>query len=198
MEKSVTATFAENIKAATSAAHTNLEALPVSVSVMNPAINNAEYIHYLTLMRDVVKDAEENIFPVLNGIVPDLEARNKTHLIEADLDYLGLEAKSTEKPFSAGLDNVSEAFALGAFYVVEGSSLGGRVILKNINKALGHNEEKGATYFAGYGTLTGPRWKQFTELLSEYEAKTNAGDEIIAGANYAFKAIHKHFAQEQN
>jgi heme oxygenase len=196
MENSATATFAENIKAATYKAHTDLEALPVSLSVMNPAITNAEYITYLSLMRDIVKDAEENVFPVLAELVPDLEARNKAHLIEADLKYLGADTSNTEKAFSTGLENVSVPFALGAFYVVEGSSLGGRVILKNINKALGHNEENGALYFAGYGNLTGPRWKQFTELLSAYEAETNTGEEIIAGANYAFEAIHKHFAQE--
>ncbi|MFP5436845.1 MAG: biliverdin-producing heme oxygenase [Bacteroidia bacterium] len=198
MENSATATFAENIKAATAKAHTDLEALPVSVSVMNPAINNAEYITYLTLMRDIVKDAEENVFPILSSVVPDLEARNKAHFIDADLTYLGAETTATHNAFSTGLENVSVPFALGAFYVIEGSSLGGRVILKNINKALGHNEENGATYFAGYGHLTGPRWKQFTELLSAYEAETNTGAEIIDGANYAFEAIHRHFAQEQN
>lgn len=198
MEKLATATFAENIKATTSSAHTALEQLPVSVSIMNPAITTAEYINYLTLMGNVVKDAEENIFPVLNGVIADIDTRLKTHLIESDLRYLNAAALTSETPLSGSLETISIPFALGILYVIEGSNLGGRVILKNITKALGYSEENGATYFAGYGALTGPKWKHFLDMLSTYEANSGNATEIIEGANYAFEAIHRHFAKEQN
>ncbi|MFD2603580.1 biliverdin-producing heme oxygenase [Flavobacterium suzhouense] len=189
------AIFLENLRKATSQSHTNLEALPISSSIMNPKVTNTEYALYLDLMHDVVKDAEENIFPALKDIVIDLDERNKAHLLEDDLKTLGLAKKDVVNPLSDSLKNPSKAFAMGIFYVIEGSSLGGRVILKNINAALGHDIENGAAYFGGYGGQTGSYWKNFLAQLTQYEAETNAGDEIIAGADYAFNAISNHFSK---
>lgn len=191
-----TPSFLENLRNATSQSHTNLEALPISASIMNPKVTNSEYALYLNLMHDVVKDAEENIFPQLNEIVADLTDRNKNHLLEQDLNFLGYSKESTNtKPLSESLQNPSKAFALGIFYVIEGSSLGGRVILKNINAALGHDIEKGASYFGGYGGQTGSHWKNFLGMLTQYEKDNNTADEIIAGADYAFNAISRHFTE---
>ena len=82
-------------------------------------------------------------------------------------------------------------FLLGIVYVTEGSTLGGRVILKNVQKKLGLEPGQGATYFAGYGDDTAKMWKEFLGRLIEYEAQTGERDRIIAGANYAFKYIYE-------
>jgi heme oxygenase len=147
-------------------------------------------------MHDVVKDAEENIFPVLTTIVTDLTDRNKSHLLEQDLKALGaIKEIPNAKPLSGSLKNQSKGFAMGIFYVIEGSSLGGRVILKNINAALGHDIENGAAYFGGYGGQTGSNWKNFLAQLIQYELENNNAGEIIAGADYAFNAINRHFSE---
>lgn len=188
--------FLENLRSATAQSHTNLEALPISASIMDPQVSESEYTLYLDLMHDVVKDAEENIFPALSGIITDLADRNKSHLLEQDLKTLGhTKAYTNAQPLSQSLINPSKAFAMGIFYVIEGSSLGGRVILKNINSALGHDIENGASYFGGYGGQTGSYWKNFMAQLTQYEAGNNAADEIIAGADYAFNAISTHFLE---
>lgn len=189
-----TATFLENLRNATAQSHTNLEALPISASIMNPEVTNAEYASYLDLMHDVVKDAEENIFPAISEIVTDLNDRNKTHLLEQDLKSLGVVKDRDIKPLSESLSEPSKGFAMGIFYVIEGSSLGGRVILKNINAALGHDIENGAAYFGRYGGQTGSYWKNFLSQLTQYEAGNNNADEIIAGADYAFNTISRHFS----
>lgn len=189
-----TATFLENLRSATAQSHTNLEALPISASIMNPEVTNAEYALYLNLMHDVVKDAEKNIFPAISEIVTDLNDRNKTHLLEQDLKSLGVVKDRDIKPLSESLSAPSKGFAMGIFYVIEGSSLGGRVILKNINTVLGHDIENGAAYFGGYGGQTGSYWKNFLSMLTQYEAENNNADEIIAGADYAFNAISRHFS----
>jgi len=188
--------FLEKLRFATTQSHTNLEALPVSVSIMNPAVTDAEYGLYLGLMHDVVKDAEENIFPLVHNAMPELDIHPKAHFINADLKTLGfVPAANAATPLSGSLNDISVAFALGVMYVIEGSSLGGRVILKNINTALGHNEASGARYFAGYGGQTGSHWKSFLGQLIQYENDTKSEDEIIAGANYAFDAISRHFTK---
>ncbi len=187
--------FLEHLRNSTAQSHTALEALPVSASIMDPAVTNSTYARYLGLMHDVVKDAELNIFPLLSGIVPDLEARNKTAQIENDLAFLGDAKGGYEKVLSASLKSLSPAFALGIMYTVEGSSLGGRVILKNIQAALGHDAQNGASYFSGYGGQTGSMWKSFLANLANYETHSHATEEIIAGANYAFDAIAAHFSK---
>ncbi|RYZ79234.1 MAG: biliverdin-producing heme oxygenase, partial [Proteobacteria bacterium] len=78
-------------------------------------------------------------------------------------------------------------------YVVEGSALGGRFIFKNIEAALGFTDEHGARYFAGYGNKTGSHWKGFLNAFTSYIIENNAQDDAIAGANFAFSRIHKHF-----
>jgi len=85
---------------------------------------------------------------------------------------------------------------MGILYVIEGSTLGGRVIYKNIHQNLELDADSGAAYFSGYGELTEPLWKGFMAELVAYEQINNTGDEIIAGANHAFNAIHKHFQEK--
>lgn len=196
MNNTAAAPFFENLRQATAKSHKDLEDLPVSVSIINPKVTNSEYALYLELMRDVVADTEENIFPLIEGIIPDLKDRAKAHYIDADLTALGVDTAHTHmRPITRNLKEISTGFALGIMYVVEGSSLGGRVILKNINTVLGYDAEKGASYFAGYGAQTGSTWKNFLSALGEYEANNQSADEIIAGANFAFDAINAHFSE---
>ena len=189
------ATFLDRLRSTTSQSHTNLEKLPLSLSIVNPAVTEKEYAHYLSLMHDLVKDAEVNIFPLLSDIVPDLGQRNKALIIEKDLNILGQSKSDYSRPLSVEAVGSTPAFALGIMYVIEGSTLGGRFILKNITEALGHTAEHGAAYFAGYGNATGSRWKSFLNMMVQYEEEHGREDDIIAGANYAFDAIHNHFTK---
>jgi heme oxygenase len=173
-------TFPERLKEITSQSHKNLESLPVSVSIVSPSVTKEEYTHYLSLMHDVVKDAEENIFPQLEGVINGVSERNKTHLLENDLAALGYPKKDFKKPLSVVKDKFSDAFALGVMYVIE---------------ALGYSAEDGAQYFAGYGNATGSHWKSFMNQMTQYEESSKNDTEIIAGANFAFDAINKHFTE---
>ena len=77
------------------------------------------------------------------------------------------------------IENQTTAFALGILYVVEGSSLGGRFILKNLETIPGLDNGKGVSYFTGYGNKTGSQWKNFLNFLTTYEEENNCEDEII-------------------
>lgn len=190
-----TETFLENLRNSTSQSHTDLENLPVSLSITNPAVTLKEYTDYLSLMHDVVKDAEQNIFNKLTTIIPDLDQRTKAGLIEEDLLFAGINKTTNTTPLSHSLPNESVAFALGIMYVIEGSTLGGRFILKNITQALGLDSEKGAKYFAGYGNTTGSHWKNFLNYMVKYQEEHKCENEIIEGANFAFNEINRYFSQ---
>lgn len=191
MNDTSTLTFLEQLRAATGASHQRLEALPVSASITSPSIVTTDYIHYLKLMHAVMADTERQVFPIVATLFDDLELRRKTRLIESDLADFEAKAEQPEPVFK---DDFSLPFALGMFYTVEGSALGGRFILKNVEAHLGLTAEHGARYFAGYGNHTGSFWKKFLNVLTEYETESGHSDEIIAGANYAFDAIAHHFS----
>lgn len=193
MTDTTTASFLENLRSGTNDSHKKLESLPVSASILSQNLSIGGYAHYLKLMRDVVVATEDTVFPILAAVVPDLEQRRKSALLGKDLDTIGNTDHQIRTVFNDG--NFSVAFALGIMYTVEGSSLGGRFILKNINAVLGFDENKGAQYFAGYGNHTGSYWKNFLNILMQYEQQNGSGDEIIAGAQYAFDRIYDHFEQ---
>lgn len=193
IDEPVILTFLDNLRSKTSASHKNLESLPISKSIVNPKITVEEYALYLSLMHDVVKNLEEDIYPLLSDVIPDLGERKKAQLILNDLNFIKSEKKQNHSPFEA--TEIKVPFAMGIMYVVEGSTLGGRFIIKNIQESFGFDEENGASYFGGYGNKTGSYWKKFLNALTDFETQNNAEEEIIAGADYAFRAIHKHLSE---
>lgn len=186
--------FLNNLRSKTSDSHKKLEALPISKSIVDPEITVEKYALYLSLMYDVVQNLEENIFPKITNEITDLDFRKKSQLILEDLKQIGFEKKNTFSPFKDA-SQISVSFAMGMMYVVEGSTLGGRFILKNIQESLGFNEENGASYFSGYGNKTGSFWKNYLNFLIDFQAKNNSEAEIIAGADYAFTAIGEHLSE---
>lgn len=188
---SIASNFLSDLKTQTSDFHKKLEELPVSMSIMSPEMKVEDYTYYLSLMHDVHKDTEGLIFPFFSNLIDDLEQRKKKHLIENDLLFFNSNKTNAEKVFQT--EGISPAFALGILYVVEGSTLGGRFILKNVSKVLQLSGEDGVSYFNGYGEKTGSFWKYFLAFLSEYEQEHNCGEEIIGGAVFAFDSIYKHF-----
>ncbi|MDQ6471924.1 biliverdin-producing heme oxygenase [Flavobacterium sp. LHD-80] len=187
----ITSNFLSDIKTQTADSHRKLEELPVSASIMSPEMKIEDYIFYLNLMHDVHNDTETFVFPFFTDLLEDLELRKKKHLIENDLSFLNAKKSDAVKVFQT--EGISAPFALGILYVVEGSTLGGRFILKNVSKFPELSGDQGVSYFNGYGDKTGSFWKSFLNFLSEYEQEHNCGDEIIEGAIFAFDSIYKHF-----
>ncbi len=183
--------FLKELRQRTAAAHEALEALPLSQRITDPDLDRADYISYLQVMQHVVASMELVLHPLLKDILTDIDTRSKTAWTTGDLAALGA-SENPYPPFTFPFPPVGLAYGLGAYYVLEGSTLGGRVILKSLPQAL---IADGATaYFEGYGAETGSMWKRFLEVLSGYAAESPmeaAG--IINGAEDTFAAIRNYF-----
>ena len=115
------------------------------------------------------------------------DRRRKTHLLVGDLRALGLGTDAiTALPLCRPLMPMpTRAAALGAMYVVEGSTLGGTVIAHHVKHALGLTPETGCAYFSGYGAEVGRMWRAFGERLTEMSSP-DTDDEIVASAARTF------------
>ena len=188
----LTSFLPQRLKEATSEPHQELESLSISKSILKPDVTSEEYLKYLDLMHDIIYSVESTLFPLLYDYVTDLEDRKKAIWIEQDFSQLSY-PKHTYINVLEGMENISVGFALGMLYVLEGSTLGGRIISKHILKTLGYDFHTGAAYFNGYGDQTGAYWKNFLAVLVAHEKTHNTSGEIIEGAVFAFQKIKNHF-----
>lgn len=186
--------FLKQLRSATGPMHAALEANTISSSLMSADLDLKTYTRYLALMAEVISFTEKTIFPAVSDIIPDLEQRRKLPHIHADLAVVGKDSFNDPVLFHPDEQSFSLPFALGYMYVIEGSTLGGRIILKHVQERLHLDENNGANFFAGYGAETGAKWKNFLSNLTIYAERSGNGDEIIKGAMHAFAAIDRYFA----
>lgn len=93
------------------------------------------------------------------------DPRRRLAKIDADLAHLGLDASAVAAlPAPARPRFDGPAPALGALYVLEGSTLGGRVIGRRI-AALHGLDVDGLAYYRAHGPATGPMWAAFRDRL---------------------------------
>jgi heme oxygenase len=187
-------TFLSDIRAATAPMHRRLESSAISTSLMSEAVTPDAYYYYLCCMSEVISFYEKVIFPIIADIIPDIDSRRKSTNIHADLHTFNNTITPMALPVFYPLDRqFSIPFALGYMYVIEGSTLGGRIILKHISNKLGISEKNSGKFFTGYGPDTGIYWKRFLSILSEYAIAHGQQQEIIDGACHAFESIDKYF-----
>ena len=108
-----------------------------------------------------------------------LTERFRAHLILEDLPAI---AGAPIPPLCPAMPPLrTRAQLLGTMYVMEGSTLGGQVIARQLAKAGIPMRQ----YFMGYGGRTGALWKTFCQQLAE-AAPAAGPDEVVAAAGRAF------------
>lgn len=112
-----------------------------------------------------------------------LELRSKIDALKTDLDNLNIKTEN-EVP-TQNLENEAEAF--GALYVMEGSTLGGNVIAKQL-KRNPEFENVEFNYFGVYGENTGPYWQEFKSIIDEKITEEHY-EACVAGAKKAYQLL---------
>ncbi|WP_284461626.1 biliverdin-producing heme oxygenase [Chryseobacterium sp.] len=175
----------EYLKQNTANYHDAAEKLFNSEKIFNKTFTLEDYkkiIHtnYLLLLH-----SEDKIFTSLSEKYSEklqLNERKKLSLIEKDLKSLSL----NNQEVSHDLEFNNEHEALGAMYVIEGSTLGGNVIAKQLSKTEGFDEVT-FNFFGCYQENTGPMWKNFKKVL-DTEVREENYNEVLSGAKklYSF------------
>jgi heme oxygenase len=182
--------FMNQLRSETSVIHRQLEETTLSKSVMAPVVATDDYAAYLQTMLAIHQSIEEQVFPVVATLFPEIDQRRKTALIVQDLEQLGFDTAqiSNAITFTDRHYRNDLAFNLGILYVSEGSTLGGRVIMKNVIAAAKPGIAEACNFLDCYGDTTGSRWKTFLAVLQQYQETADEAtrSSIIDGANYGF------------
>lgn len=147
-------------------------------TLLKSVVSEREYVALLKLMAGFLIPLEESIHaePLIPTIVPDLTNRKHTHHLKADIAHFD---PDWEMEHGASLPFITGPMeALGALYVLEGSTMGGPIIAKMIRQQTGLSD--GLSYFESYGAERKTKWMQFKlyldnpVLLKQKETVTNA------------------------
>lgn len=100
-----------------------------------------------------------------NEIVPGYSVRRKPEMILNDASYFSVITDKTICSEIPAITNISQA--MGAFYVLEGSTMGGSIISKKISENLKIDHDEGLSFFNGYGEMNKQMWNSFLVSLNE-------------------------------
>lgn len=176
------------------------EATEAVMPLMAPDLSLDSYVQVLRALHPIVSTFEQWAAAFAPEELRELvKERRRTHLLEADLARLGAEgpgaaptalnwsevATGKQDPESGAA--VSEAEFLGCFYVMEGSTLGGRYIARHVESALHLTPGVGDTYFRGHEEQTGSMWREVTARIGEVPEVQ--AEVLIAAARRTFGAF---------
>ena len=125
-----------------------------------------------------------------------MSARDHTGCLVDDLVALGIDPRELPRASPELLPDLPTfGHALGALYVIEGATLGGRLILRDIEPRVDASIAGATRFFGGRGETVGPMWQGFRVALDEFGLKRPqlcAG--VVAGAERTFQAMLVWFA----
>ncbi len=150
--------------------------------------NREEYASLLQLFYSYFGALEERInkfvLPAMMKQEHDFQ-RRKTNLLAEDIIASGgtVDEKCTDEDLPE-IKNTLQSF--GALYVIEGSTLGGRVICKMLQRQMDIKTLDGFTFFNGYGDETEYMWGKFRALLNAQANNRHEKEIILQTADETF------------
>jgi heme oxygenase len=160
------------LKEKTQTLHDELEHLMFVTEIMNKTLSLDQYKKNIVINYAVHKQLENQLFEAVSDELQsklNLGSRKKLPALEKDINELNIEEgevlwQSNAEP--EVLEN--DAFILGALYVLEGATLGGHVIAKNLatNPNFVHQNIP-VHYYSVYGEDLMNNWKSFVAVLNE-------------------------------
>jgi heme oxygenase len=179
-------TVLAHVRRVTRSAH---EAIEGSLGLMGDTITISDYKNVLLRLYSFWNTWE----PQISSLIEDeafLAPRRRKHLLVADLAALGVNKRTLDELSPCPVTRLAgQLNALGSLYVMEGSSLGGRQIQRNVELRLGVTARPCTSYFKGYGDQTGPMWKSFTTRLDKIPSKGRC--EVADGAIATFNNLRE-------
>ncbi|MFK7808214.1 MAG: biliverdin-producing heme oxygenase [Saprospiraceae bacterium] len=184
-----------DLKIQTRALHDDLEEVSFAKEIMSRKINKNQYLEVLVKSKWIYNQLEPPLNKQLklaqNKSLHSFTSERVSHL---NKDIAALQAQKEKKDyplFSHQIQNNSLSELIGVLYVLEGARLGGKVIVKALNR---NSNLEGIEHFHFYeqqGIETGPRWKLFQTKARELITTADQGEKAIEAANRIFNYFYQ-------
>lgn len=180
----------ERLKQETRALHEQIESV---VPILRPGADAVVYRRYLEKLLGFHRPVESHVAAV-NGIEMlglMLDRRWKSPRLERDLLGFGLAPGAVASLAScANTPRIrSLSSALGCMYVLEGATLGGQVIARELRARMPAVLDRGSSYLRCYADQTGAQWRAFTAVLLAYGQHEAAQAEMVDAACETFATL---------
>jgi heme oxygenase (biliverdin-IX-beta and delta-forming) len=163
-----------------------------SLNLMDGNVDRHRYVRFIERSYGFVASCERQLDLERAPEALEVERRLKTPLLRNNLASLGYTAESIDRvPLCDTLPPVgSWPSALGYFYVLEGSTLGGQLLSRHLRSSLGLSDEALA-FLNGYGGGTGPMWKGMIGVLEAAMMEPDAAAAITKSARETFILLER-------
>lgn len=181
----------QQIRLETQTAHQKVEAL--LLPILKRVRSTEDYIKILDAFYGYYLVVEPSAHHYANPIVfGDLLLRKKIVLMQHEYWQLSQQLPQGVMPnFFPTI--VNEYQAAGVLYVLEGSTLGGRLIHNILEQKLGSERAKKLQFFTPYGAATDEMWQQFLAGLALYDhSGSEQQQQVIEGAHCCFQSMYDH------
>lgn len=166
------------------------------VSAFREGFNLEDYARLLERFFGFWAPVEEGLCKLGSLRDPDLalQSRLKSSLLRDDLLILGSDPEAVRQCEKLPqLDTFLQG--LGCLYVMEGSTLGSRIISRRLEETLQLGNRSGASFFNAYGGLTGSRWMEFKGFVSA-SVKPEQADNVVKAARETFMCFYEWLGME--
>jgi heme oxygenase len=183
--------FLARLKEATKAQHAAVER---SVNLPRLCGSREAYADHLARLYGFYRPVEDVLWGggVLSSAGLGGDDRRKTPRLAADLFALGVEASGLPGAGAEALPvgpTSPPAELFGCLYVLEGATLGGRVITRVVRERLGVGPGCGGAFFHGYGEATDAMWGAFRAVLARFASTGERQDAVVRAARATFDAM---------
>lgn len=158
--------FHQRLKESTGPVHTGLEA---QLPVLDHGLTLTQYRRLLRVFFGFYMPLESSLDA---GRLPaplraELACRRKSGWLLDDLLALGESSQAIGSlPLCRAIPPItSKADVFGAWYVVEGATLGGQIVLKSLRRSLGAGADHYTRFFRSYGSDVPQMWATFLRML---------------------------------
>jgi len=157
--------LAMRLREATRGAHHDIDHHPLVAPLVRPDLTLPQYLRVLRTMWWVHVPLQALFARQITALGADFELANRVAWLQADLTHFGLPDALPVEPWVPPFPG-SVAELVGMLYVIEGSTLGGQIISRQLKLRIGVESGRGATFFNGWGAETDTHWRKFWAFAS--------------------------------
>lgn len=161
--------FHDRLKKMTAPFHDALESTRLAQALASGRVSRSDYLAYLTQLYGVHSVIEPRVAQWAQweryGIA--IKLRTRLELLRMDLVALGVAEPSTRID-GAWDERWGFPEAVGAMYVLEGSTMGGRFLAQRLLGIVGSDGMPAIRYFSAYEDQTMRMWGEYTHFLNRY------------------------------